>query len=41
MIEWVIEHLAVVMFVFLVIGLFLGYPVALTLVGFGVLFGFI
>jgi tripartite ATP-independent transporter DctM subunit len=41
MIEWLIDHLAVVMFFCLILGMFLGFPVALTIGGIGVLFGII
>jgi tripartite ATP-independent transporter DctM subunit len=41
MIDWVIEHLAVVMFFVLFVFLFLGYPVAFTLGAVGVYFGFV
>ncbi len=41
MIDWLIDHLAVIMFVALVFIMFLGYPVAFLLgaigIGFGVL----
>jgi tripartite ATP-independent transporter DctM subunit len=41
MIEWLVDHLAVFMFLVLIFALFLGYPVALTLGGIGVIFGFV
>ncbi|MCB2012519.1 MAG: TRAP transporter large permease subunit [Geminicoccaceae bacterium] len=40
-IEWIVDHLAVVMFFALILGMFMGFPVALTLGGIGVVFGFI
>ena len=41
MIDWIVEHLAAVMFFFLFGCLFLGYPVAFTLGAVGILFGLI
>jgi tripartite ATP-independent transporter DctM subunit len=40
-IDWLIDHLAVVMFFALIIALFVGFPVGFTLGGVGVIFGFI
>jgi len=40
-IDWLIDHLAVVMFFALIISLFLGFPVGFTLGGVAVLFGFL
>jgi len=40
-IDWLIDHLAVIMFFALILGLFLGFPVGFTLGGVGVIFGFI
>ena len=41
MIDWLIDHLAVIMFVALVFIMFLGYPVAFLLGAIGIGFGFL
>lgn len=40
-VEWLVDHLAVVMFLSLILALFSGYPVAFSLGAMGVFFGFI
>lgn len=40
-VEWIVDHLAVVMFFSLIVALFCGYPVAFSLGAMGVLFGFV
>jgi len=40
-VEWIVDHLAVVMFLSLFVALFCGYPVAFSLGAMGVLFGII
>jgi tripartite ATP-independent transporter DctM subunit len=40
-IDWLIDHLAVLMFLALIISLFIGFPVGFTLGGVAVIFGFI
>ncbi len=39
MIAWIVEHLAILMFVALAIGLFCGFPVGFVLGGIGIIFG--
>ena len=41
MFEWIADHLAIFMFLFLIAGMFLGFPVALTIGGIGIIFGLI
>ncbi len=39
--EFLLHHLSIIMFFVLIAGMFLGFPVALTLGGIGVIFGLI
>ncbi len=41
MIDWMIDHLAIFMFLVLTFIMFIGYPVAFVLGAIGIIFGFI